>query len=84
MKTTTLSLIVTLGLAAITAGRDGRGLDPTLLGKPPIDAWPTYNGDYSGRRYSTLSQIDTTNVKNLTLAWIYRANTSPSGAIDRR
>ena len=35
------------------------GLDPALLAKPPIDTWPTYHGDYSGRRYSTLRQIDT-------------------------
>ena len=25
---------------------------------PPTDSWPTYNGDYSGRRYSTLSKIN--------------------------
>src|SRR3989442_12551679 len=56
-------------------------LDPALLGKPPIDAWPTYHGDYSGRRYSTLKQINATNVKNLTLAWVYRLNTSRTGAL---
>src|SRR2546426_10469157 len=56
-------------------------LDPALLGKPPIDAWPTYHGDYSGRRYSTLKQINAGNVKNLTLAWVYRLNLSQSGAI---
>jgi alcohol dehydrogenase (cytochrome c) len=58
-----------------------QGLDPALLGKPPVDAWPTHHGDYSGRRYSTLKQIDTTNVKKLALAWIYRMNLSPGGAI---
>jgi alcohol dehydrogenase (cytochrome c) len=56
-------------------------LDPALLGKPPVDAWPTYHGDYSGRRYSTLKQINTSNVKNLSLAWVYRMNTSPANAI---
>ena len=56
-------------------------LDPELLTKPPTDAWPTYNGDYSGRRYSTLAQINASNVKNLTLAWIYRANTSTANAM---
>lgn len=35
------------------------------------DAWPTYNGDFSGRRYSTLKQINRSNVKSLTLAWAY-------------
>ena len=56
-------------------------LDPALLGKPPVDAWPTYHGDYSGRRYSTLNQIHQSNVKNLALSWTYRANTNTQGAI---
>ena len=30
--------------------------------------WPTYNGDYSGRRYSTLAQINPGNVNQLTVA----------------
>jgi alcohol dehydrogenase (cytochrome c) len=33
--------------------------------------WPTYNGDYSGRRFSSLTQINASNVKNLVLAWTY-------------
>ena len=31
------------------------GLDPAAMLKPPTDAWPTYNGDYTGRRYSPVS-----------------------------
>jgi alcohol dehydrogenase (cytochrome c) len=46
------------------------------LEKPPGDTWPTYNGDYSGRRNSLLTQIDQSNVKNLGLQWIYRAANS--------
>jgi acido-empty-quinoprotein group A len=56
-------------------------LDPRLLLKPPVDAWPTYHGDYSGRHYSTLKQINASNVKALSLAWVYRANLSLSEAI---
>jgi acido-empty-quinoprotein group A len=52
-----------------------------LFAQIPTDAWPTYHGDYTGRRFSTLKQINTTNVKNLTLAWVYRLNTSRAGAI---
>jgi acido-empty-quinoprotein group A len=74
-----MAALFTLGAVATEAG--DRGLDATLLGKPPVETWPTHHGDYSGRRYSTLKQINTTNVKNLTLAWIYRANTSPTRAI---
>src|SRR5207249_11919600 len=58
-----------------------KGLDPSVLLEPPIDAWPTYHGDYSGRHYSSLKQINSTNVKGLSLAWIYRANFGAAGAI---
>ena len=46
------------------------GLDPAKLLTPGSDSWPTYNGDYSGRRYSALTHINETNVKALSLAWI--------------
>ena len=45
------------------------------------DAWSTYYGDYSGRRYSALKQIDVSNIRNLALSWIYRANLSSRRAI---
>ena len=60
--------ILTLGAGLLTA----QSLDPKLLLKPATDAWPTYNGDYSGKRFSSLNQINATNVANLTLAWFYR------------
>lgn len=49
-------------------------LDPALLNKPATDVWPTYNGDYSGRRYSTLDQINQSNVSKLKEAWSYKTN----------
>src|SRR5437868_15465142 len=50
----------------------GQGLDPALLTRPATDAWPTYAGDYTQRRYSSLKQIDTSNVRHLSLAWVRR------------
>ena len=49
-------------------------LNSAELLKPPADSWPTFNGDYSGRRFSPLKQIDETNVQNLALAWATRFN----------
>src|SRR5438105_12345665 len=49
-----------------------QGLDPTVLLKPGTDTWPTYNGDYSGARYSALDQINSENVASLSIAWAYR------------
>ncbi len=68
--------ILLLLLAASRASSiQAQGLDPTVLLKPDAtDTWPTYNGDYSGKRYSTLDQINAGNVNQLTLAWIYRTH----------
>jgi acido-empty-quinoprotein group A len=68
-----------LGLAAPLAQAQAF-LDPALIGKPLVDAWTTYHGDYSGRHYSALNQINRHDVQSLTMAWIYRANTSQEGA----
>ena len=46
----------------LLTGQTSQVLDPAKLLKPPTDAWPTYNGDYSGRRFSTLRQINQLNV----------------------
>jgi alcohol dehydrogenase (cytochrome c) len=70
------TLAASLLLSAVALAQ---GLDPAKLLKLPVDTWPTYNGDYSGRRYSPLSQIDASNVKNLRLAWMYRLNPGPEG-----
>src|SRR5215468_11465046 len=63
-------------LSATLAAQQPPVLDPSVLLKPPTDSWPTYHGDYTGRRYSTLTQINSDNIKNLQLAWVYRLNTS--------
>jgi alcohol dehydrogenase (cytochrome c) len=57
---------------AMLMGQGGRGVDPADLLKPLKDSWPTYSGDYSGKRYSGLDQINQSNVKDLTLAWMSR------------
>jgi acido-empty-quinoprotein group A len=66
------SLLWALCLALLPGVLHTQTLDPALLTKPATDAWPTYNGDYSGRRFSTLSQVNQSNVKHLTLSWIFR------------
>ncbi|MGH9625290.1 MAG: acido-empty-quinoprotein group A [Bryobacteraceae bacterium] len=51
----------------------GQQVTPEMLLHPPANSWPTYNGDYSGRRFSSLKQIDAKNVASLKTAWVYRA-----------
>jgi alcohol dehydrogenase (cytochrome c) len=33
--------------------------------------WPTYSGGYASNRYSSLTQINRENIKNLQLKWVY-------------
>lgn len=43
------------------------------LNKPaaPADRWEMVNGNATGNKYSSLTQIDTSNVKSLKVAWVY-------------
>jgi len=68
--------------ALLIASLSGQTLDPAKLLKLPTDTWPTYNGDYSGRRFSPLSRINAANVTAMTLAWEYRINTGPAADTD--
>jgi alcohol dehydrogenase (cytochrome c) len=47
------------------------GVTGAQIEKPSTDSWPTYNGDYTGRRFSSLTKINASNVKHLSLSWIY-------------
>ena len=40
-------------------------------GKEPQN-WMTYSGDYSGKRFSGLDQINTTNARNMVTKWVYQ------------
>ena len=51
-----------------------QGLDPSSLLQQSTDSWPTYNGDYSGRRFSTLDQVNGKNIGLLTLVWAFQTD----------
>ena len=69
-------------IAAILAiALQAQSLDPAKLMKPPTDSWPSYNGDYSGRRFSPLKSINDSNVQALSLAWVYRINVQGGGPL---
>jgi len=71
-KPTRYQILCVIPLMLLPAGVLAQLLDPAAFNKPPTDTWPTFNGEYSGRRYSTLAKITTANVKNLALAWTHR------------
>lgn len=47
-----------------------------LLAQPVGANWTSYNGDYTGRRYSSLDQINTGNVSQLRAAWVFHPGNS--------
>lgn len=68
------SVALMLGAAIFAQSQSSRELV-----NPGKDTWPTYNGDYSGRRFSALNQINRNNVGELTMAWAFQADV-PAGA----
>ena len=71
-----LVLIATAVLSAQKAW-----VDPARFSQPPTTSWPTYNGDYSGRRFSPLTKITADNVHSLSLAWSYRTAPGLGGGV---
>jgi alcohol dehydrogenase (cytochrome c) len=59
---------------AISASIDVRTED--LLVEPPGANWISYNGDYSGRRYSGLAQITPENAAQLRAQWVFHIRDS--------
>jgi alcohol dehydrogenase (cytochrome c) len=47
-----------------------------LLASPVGANWTSYNGDYTGRRYSRLEQINVGNVARLRAAWVFHPGNS--------
>jgi alcohol dehydrogenase (cytochrome c) len=58
-----------------------QSLDPSILLKAlgTTSDWTSYSGDYSGRRYSALTALNQSTVKNLTLAWSTRLVSGTQG-----
>ncbi|MEI9976272.1 MAG: hypothetical protein WDO73_32020 [Ignavibacteriota bacterium] len=80
-KSTLLSLAA---LTLIPALLPAQPLDPASLFKPLGESWPSYAGDYSSKRYSGLKQIDQSNIKNLTLAWVAHVSGGAGGGFGGR
>ena len=85
--------LFTIAVAALASGVlvAAQGAAPLSVGVAPAairaalgDSWLTYSGDYSGRRYSSLTQINRTTVKQMGLEWVTRLTTGktarPGGA----
>src|SRR5471032_2528306 len=61
----------------LTVAASAQTLPPDAIRNPRPDSWPTFHGDYSGRHYSPLKEINAQNVHNLTLAWVNQISMTP-------
>ena len=53
------------------------GVQPAqLLSHTINENWPSYNGDYTGRRFSSLTQITPENVGQLRAEWVFHSKNS--------
>jgi alcohol dehydrogenase (cytochrome c) len=66
-----VALIVS-ALSIVTMTSRAQSLDPADILHPKGESWPTYSGDYTSDRFSPLTEINTTNVNHLSLAWAQR------------
>ena len=51
-------------------------LPAELIASPPGANWLSYNGDFTGRRFSSLSQINPANVGQLRAQWVFHSSNS--------
>jgi alcohol dehydrogenase (cytochrome c) len=70
-------------LASFTVAQKSSSAQPALhvsaedlLARPVGENWTSYNGDYSGRRYSGLKEINKFNVSQLRAAWVFHPGNS--------
>ena len=75
--------ILFLLLASFTGAQQMPSAQPALhvtaedlLARPVGENWTSYNGDYSGRRYSGLKEINKSNVSQLRAAWVFHPGNS--------
>ena len=65
------------GAVAADHGRGSAGQQPLA---PPKPIWNSFHGQLSAQKYSPLSQIDTSNVGKLKLAWQYHTGDVSDGS----
>jgi alcohol dehydrogenase (cytochrome c) len=74
-----IAIWLTVGLLAGSAHAQVT-FDRLLNSAKEPQNWMTYSGDYLGRRFSALDQVNTTNVRALTAKWVYQ--TAATGKLE--
>jgi PQQ-dependent dehydrogenase, methanol/ethanol family len=75
-------VLLSVFISGSVTGQQGSAISGTtvraedLLASPVGANWTSYNGDYTGRRYSALREINTANVQQLRAAWVFHPGNS--------
>jgi alcohol dehydrogenase (cytochrome c) len=85
LSITALTLLAACALTGLHAGNNA-GTSPVaaetrivaedLLARPVGANWTSYNGDYTGQRYSSLHEITAANVAQLRASWVFHPGNS--------
>jgi alcohol dehydrogenase (cytochrome c) len=67
-----IAALLTVAAATTASTSVAQGITAETLIHPPKDSWPGYHGDYSGRRHSALTEINRSNVSNMTMLWSFQ------------
>src|ERR1700759_3621390 len=76
--------LIAVCVSMLSIPLSGQDSDPSLVRAPGVQAsqllsrtikddWPSYNGDYTGRRFSSLTQITPQNVRHLQAQWVFHS-----------
>jgi len=71
--------LLTPALSAVAQESAGPDYGDILQGFADPERWLTYSGDYSGKRHSPLTQINTENVASLRPVWTFQTGTTTRG-----
>jgi alcohol dehydrogenase (cytochrome c) len=74
LQSTLTAALTAAALSLAPVRMAAQDLEQSQLLHPSTDSWPTYHGDYTGRRHSSLTQITPGNVASLSLAWAFQTN----------
>ena len=73
-----LIAVICVGSCVVLGQAKSSGIDTNvsaadLLAQPVGSNWTSYNGDYTGRRYSSLQEINPSNVARLRAVWAFHS-----------
>src|SRR6266700_6140730 len=73
------SVALAIGVTLAASSTFAQSVDTARIDAAGQNDWLTYHGSYKSYHYSPLAQINTSNVANLSVAWIHMPGRSTRG-----